>query len=71
LSFVVGPDNQQNWHKFYKATEVTQQWSLIVAPERKNIRSTMVREALKKGDDVSDWVTPSVNHFLQTQKPYF
>ena len=70
LSFVMGPDNQANWSKFYKADEIEQRWGVLVVPERKPIRSTRVREALRAGDPVEELVTPSVASYLQEHKLY-
>ena len=70
LSFVIGPDNLANWNKFYKAEEITNKWDLLAVPERKAIRSTMVREALANGQSVDDWVTPSVASYLKEHNLY-
>lgn len=70
LSFVMGPDNQANWSKFYKASEIEQRWGVFVVPERKPIRSTLVRAALSAGEPVNELVTPSVASFLQAHKLY-
>jgi nicotinate-nucleotide adenylyltransferase len=70
LSFVVGPDNKANWHRFYKAAEIEQTWSLITVPERINVRSTAVREGLVKGSDISTMVTPRLSAFLNASELY-
>lgn len=70
FSFVMGPDNQANWHKFYKAEEVAQRWELVVVPERKAIRSSLVREAIKQGQPIDELVSPSVLAHLLEQSLY-
>ena len=70
LCFVIGPDNALNWDSFYKADLIKQQWELITVPERKAIRSTLVRDLLNKGKDASELVTPSVQTFLKSNTLY-
>ncbi|OFC70003.1 nicotinate-nicotinamide nucleotide adenylyltransferase [Alteromonas confluentis] len=70
LSFVMGPDNQANWSKFYKAEEIEQRWGVFVVPERKAIRSTLVRDALSTSQPIDHLVTPSVAMYLQEHKLY-
>lgn len=70
IHFVIGPDNEKNWGSFYKAAEIKERWSLLVVPERKQIRSTLVRELLRKGVDIDDLVTPSVKTFIEAHKLY-
>ncbi len=50
LIFVVGPDNAEpsTWNKFYKAKEIQARWQLWQAEERLMVRSTPLREKLKK-----------------------
>lgn len=70
LTFIMGPDNQANWSKFYKAAEIEQRWGVFVVPERKPVRSTMVRNALSAGEGVDHLVTPSVAAYLQEHSLY-
>ncbi len=70
LCFVMGPDNAKNWDSFYHADKIKQQWRLITVPERKAIRSTLVRQGLKDGKDVSELLTPSVNTLLKSNPVY-
>lgn len=70
LCFIIGPDNALNWDKFYKAEEIKNQWELIVVPERKTIRSTMVRQQLNNGENVAHLVTPSVCDYLEKNPVY-
>jgi nicotinate-nucleotide adenylyltransferase len=43
FSFLMGPDNEDNFHKFYKHEEIRQNWGLVVAKERVNVRSSLIR----------------------------
>ena len=70
FSFVMGPDNKANWHKFYKAEEIQQKWQLVVVPERQNIRSSIVRSAIENETDISELVTPSVASFITERNLY-
>ena len=61
LAFVIGPDNQANWHKFYKSDEIEQEFSLIHVQQRLAIRSTLCRARPKNlsafvGDDVARYI---------------
>lgn len=55
LIFVVGPDNAapNTWAKFYKAKEIDKRWGRWEAEERKQIRSTAIRNKLKAGEKPS------------------
>lgn len=68
--FVMGPDNQKNWHKFYRAEEVEQRFGTLVVPERVAVRSTLVREAIAAGKDIGQWVPEVVAHYIEEQKLY-
>ena len=70
LCFVIGPDNAANWDNFYRSEEIKDRWQLITVPERKAIRSTLVREKLKQGLDVSGFLTPSVENILKDNVIY-
>lgn len=43
ISFLIGPDNQANFEKFYKHEEIKERWNVVVADERINVRSSKVR----------------------------
>jgi len=51
LVFVVGPDNAvpETWAKFFKAKEIDERWGRWEAKERKQIRSTAIRNRLNAG----------------------
>lgn len=50
IEFIIGPDNEENWDKFYKAQEIKDQWGYKVYPETVKVRSTIVRELLASKD---------------------
>lgn len=68
LSFVIGPDNQQNWHKFYKAKEITERWNIVHANERINVRSTQVRQHLVDNNRFDNLVTAGVHEYLKRHR---
>lgn len=70
LTFVVGPDNLANWSKFYRAEDILKRWNRLVVPQRKDVRSTYVRDALEKGESVEKWIPPSVSLFIQQHGLY-
>jgi len=65
LSFVMGPDNKANWHRFYKAQEIEKTWPLIEVPERIAIRSTSVRERINANLEINTMVTARVASYLK------
>lgn len=70
LYFVIGPDNARNWESFYNADLIKKKWNLITVPERKAIRSTLVRNRLMDGEDISGLLTPLVNTYLENNSVY-
>ncbi|GAA0853100.1 nicotinate-nicotinamide nucleotide adenylyltransferase [Aliiglaciecola litoralis] len=70
LTFVIGPDNLDNWHKFYRAEEVLTRWQRLVVPQHKDIRSTYVRDALAKGVSIEQWVPKTVAQYIQQHQLY-
>jgi nicotinate-nucleotide adenylyltransferase len=70
LTFVVGPDNVDNWHKFYRAEEILQRWQRLVVPQRKDIRSTYVRDAIVAGENVEKWVPKIVLDYIFEHRLY-
>lgn len=43
LTFLMGPDNEENFHKFYKHHEIKERWNIVVAKERVLTRSSAIR----------------------------
>lgn len=70
LTFVIGPDNQANWHKFYKSNEIIDNWGLCVVPERIKVRSSLVRSALTHQEPVSDMLTHTVEQIISRKQLY-
>ncbi|UTZ28592.1 nicotinate-nicotinamide nucleotide adenylyltransferase [Vibrio campbellii] len=64
ITFVIGPDNFFNFAKFYRAEEIMERWAVMACPEKVNIRSTDIRNALVEGKDISAFTTPTVNKML-------
>lgn len=70
ISFIIGPDNLKNFHKFYKSDEILTRWSIVVCPERLPIRSTLIRENLIGMKSIANMTTPSVEKYLLENKLY-
>ncbi|MCD9530420.1 nicotinate-nicotinamide nucleotide adenylyltransferase [Photobacterium carnosum] len=70
ITFVVGPDNFLNFHRFYKADEILKQWQIMACPETVPIRSTLIREALASNDDISQYTTPTVKLMLMNDERF-
>ncbi|WP_375749774.1 nicotinate-nicotinamide nucleotide adenylyltransferase [Vibrio sp. HN007] len=70
LTFVIGPDNFFNFSKFYKASEITQRWSVMACPEKVKVRSTEIRERIKEGKRISEHTTPGVESYLKEHNLY-
>lgn len=85
---LVGADNWENFHKWYKWEEILEQHKIIVYPrgcEKQpplpegvvwlpaplhNISSTMVREAVARGEDISSCVPSNVKTFIEKNNLY-
>ncbi|PMH43183.1 nicotinate-nicotinamide nucleotide adenylyltransferase [Vibrio sp. 10N.286.49.B3] len=70
ITFVVGPDNFFNFAKFYNAQQIMQRWSVIAMPEKVNIRSTDIRNAISRGECTASLTTPRVTKMLQRNDLY-
>lgn len=70
LTFVMGPDNLANWHKFHKFEEIERRWSILSVPQRQPVRSTLVRENIAKGININPFVTARVAKYITQQKLY-
>lgn len=64
LAFVIGPDNLKNWHKFYQADSILENWQRIVVPERIAVRSTQVRNAIASAQSIEYLVTKRVKNTI-------
>ena len=70
ITFVIGPDNLFNFHKFYKSEAILAQWAVMACPEKVAVRSTQIRENLQNLRPVAELTTPSVEKFLINNKIY-
>ncbi len=70
LTFVIGPDNLFKFNKFYKADAIVKKWSLLCCPDKVSVRSTDIRNGLKKQNDISSLVTEKVCRML-VEKSYY
>ena len=70
LTFVIGPDNLFKFNKFYKADDIVKRWSLLCCPDKVSVRSTDIRNCLKKQNDISSLVTENVCQLL-VEKSYY
>ncbi len=64
ITFVIGPDNFAHFTRFYKHDEILKRWSLMVCPETVPVRSSLIRENLKKAHAIDSMTTPSVAQFV-------
>ena len=70
LTFVMGPDNLFNFSKFYKAEEILSRWSVLSCPEKVQVRSTDIRNALIDKKPIFELTTPKVSRKL-AEKEYY
>ena len=60
LTFVIGPDNLLNFHKFHQSDAILKRWDVLSCAETVSIRSTQIREKLSRGEDISHLTTQSL-----------
>jgi len=70
IVFIMGPDNKENWDKFYKASEIKEKWGIWAGQGESSIRSTLVRERISKQECISDLVTKRVEKEVQAHGLY-
>lgn len=70
LSFIVGPDNSQNFQAFHRSDDIVARWELLHAPDAGEIRSTRIRSAIAEGLSFSDMTTPAVASLIQREQFY-
>ena len=60
LSVIIGPDNAASdiWQKFYKAQEIDKRWGRWCAVERKQIRSSDIRNAIRAHKHIDHSLCP-------------
>ncbi len=84
FSLVIGADNWDSFHRWYKADEIIANYTILVynrpgypldeanlPPSVKvvntplyDISSTQIREAIKKGERPTDWLSPKVLRYI-------
>ncbi|WED24328.1 nicotinate-nicotinamide nucleotide adenylyltransferase [Vibrio sp. JC009] len=70
LTFVIGPDNLFKFSSFFNAELITERWSVMAFPEKVKVRSTDIRNNLKKMRSVTKLTTKSVADYLIINKIY-
>ena len=78
LCFIRGPDNAElkTWQKFYRHTEIEERWLVFTAKQRINVRSTEVRNIMKKNSSVvkkqltSSYITENVYNYIVSNGLY-
>lgn len=65
LSLVIGPDNGDNFHKFYRNEDIKSRWGVSVSPDFGPCRSSLIRKAIENGEDVSELLTPTVYSMIK------
>lgn len=70
ITFIIGPDNLMQFGKFYKSDEIVQRWSVMACPETVPVRSTMIRDAISKGESIAHLTTKSVINYINTHNLY-
>lgn len=70
LSFIVGPDNSQNFRDFHRSDEILARWDLLHAPDAGEIRSTKIRDCIARGTPFSEMTTPSVASLIKSDLLY-
>ena len=60
LNFLCGSDNFTQFHIFDKSEYILSKWGVSELKERKDIRSTYVRNAVEAGHSIEGMVTPSL-----------
>ena len=85
---LVGADNWEKFHKWYKWEDILAQYKIIVYPRGceeapalpanvfwlaaplHNVSSTMVRDSVARGEDISSFVPAAVQEFIEENNLY-
>jgi nicotinate-nucleotide adenylyltransferase len=65
IIFLMGPDNKDGWSRFYRSDDIMARWELFVAKEVKQVRSTMIRNAVASGSPYREMVTQRVGEKIE------
>lgn len=66
----IGPDNMQAWNRFSHIEQIHSLCQIFVTQERKQVRSTGIRQELSLGYVPSSMLTPGVNLLLKSHNPW-
>ena len=64
FALAIGPDNHENFSSFFGAETILKTWPLVVAKQRKPIRSTLVRSRVAQHQPIDDMVTPGTRQMI-------
>lgn len=69
-TLAIGEDNYLVFDKFYKAEQIKNQFGIVVTKENKAVRSTLLREKIKQHQDITEYSSLRVNHYIQKNHLY-
>jgi nicotinate-nucleotide adenylyltransferase len=67
LSFMIGPDNEEVFDKFYRSNDIQVNWGLVVAEERSLIRSSKVRPLITKDKQNEEKIESMVGKLVSNE----
>ncbi len=70
ITFIIGPDNLLKFDRFSKADEIVKYWNVMACPETLPVRSTDIRNAIKKGEDITHLTTQGVQSYIKAHHLY-
>ena len=81
LYFLRGPDNAEPhcWQQFYRYKDIENQWAVLTLEQKKNIRSSMVRNVISNNASMEsdqmhsilkNLVTPEIGRYLLEHRLY-
>jgi len=90
FSLVIGADNWERFHHWYKAEEIIAKYNIlvynrpgyeldasslpstvkVVDTPLYDISSTQIREAIKKGEEPTEWLSPKVMSYIRQKSIY-
>lgn len=71
IYFVMGQDNKENFHKFYKYEEILKSYRTQTIENIPEVRSTILREALiNKNGKAKDLTIPAVINYIEKHSLY-
>lgn len=71
IFFIMGQDNHENFHKFYKYEEIIKNYKIKTIENIPEVRSTILREALiNKSEKAKDLTIPAVINYIEKHNLY-